>query len=222
MIAASIWRHDQYSLRKYQPGSIDFFLDIGGCVGTASVLFKAIDPFARVIALEPSKEDFNIMSIVAGEWDIECWNIAFGDGTPLRFDRRKRGSHRFYTNSETQWGPDKPEYLVQSMTLPELVRQFNIRGRYIIKMDCEGGERFLLEDRDAIDIIKGCVQFTLEYHKGFGGDQKRWREWFCNFNGTHTLMRRTKHSDLQTFSNFVPSKGPNGSYRAEFMLVKKE
>ena len=48
-----IWRHDHYGLRKFSPKSIDYFLDIGGCEGTTSVLFKAIDPFARVIALEP-------------------------------------------------------------------------------------------------------------------------------------------------------------------------
>jgi FkbM family methyltransferase len=106
MMAGNIWKWDQYDLRKFTPGSTDVFLDIGGCVGTTSVFFKAMDPWARVIALEPCKEDFEIMKIVAGRWDVQCYNIAYGDGKQMCFGRRHQGAHRFYTSEEKQWWPD--------------------------------------------------------------------------------------------------------------------
>jgi FkbM family methyltransferase len=220
MMSGNIWKWDQYDLRKYERGTIDFFLDIGGCVGTTSVYFKSCDAWARVIALEPCKEDFEKMKVVAGFWGVECHNMAFGDGQQLCFGRRKQGAHRFYTSDEKQWWPEPPEYLMASRTLKQLFDQFKITGKYIIKMDCEGGERFLLEQPEAIDIIKGCVQFNLEYHRGFGGEQERWHEWFKNFKDTHKLWYRTREHEGKSCV-FVESEGPNEKWRGEYMLVKR-
>ena len=215
----NIWRYDTYALRKFSPRSIDYFLDIGGCQGTTSVLFKSIDPFARVIALEPCREDFELMNVAAGTWDVECYNLALGNGKPMCFEYRKSGGHRLYTEEEKQWWPEDG-YMIESLTLPQMMKRFGIKGRYIIKVDCEGGERFLLEDPLSIDIIKGCVQFNLEYHRGFGGPQERWHEWFKNFTGTHDLFMRTKKPDMEGLY-FEPSIGPVRGWRSEYMLVKK-
>ncbi|MHC4397519.1 MAG: FkbM family methyltransferase [Planctomycetota bacterium] len=219
MMSGNIWKWDQYDLRKFSPGSIDYFLDIGACVGTTSLLFKAIDPWARVIAVEPCKEDFEFMSVAAGTWDIKCYNMALGDGKPLCFGRKKQGAHRFYTDEEKQWWPEKPEYFVDSKTLPQLFEYFKITGRYIIKVDCEGGERFLLDDQEAIEIVRGTIQFNIEYHRGFGGEQERWHEWFRNFKDTHKLFHRTLKKDGFQ-SVFEKTAGPDERWRGEYMLVR--
>ena len=218
-MSGNIWRWDQYELRKFSPGSMDYFLDIGGCVGTTSVLFKAMDPFCKVIAIEPCKEDFETMQQVAGMWGVKCHRLALGNGEPLCFGRRKQGGHRFYTQQEKQWWPDKWEYYTPSMPLSKLVPYFHIDGRYIIKVDTEGGERFLLDD-DCIDIIRGTVQFNMEYHRGFGGEQSRWHEWFKNFPD-HNLYHRTKDKNgLKCI--FEKSEGPDEKWRGEFLLVRKD
>ena len=215
-----IWRCDNYDLRKYSPKSIDYFLDIGGCEGTTSVLFKSIDPFATVIGLEPCINDYALMKVSAGTWDVQCYNMALGNGEPMCFEYRKSGGHRLYTEREKKWWPEGG-YMVESRTLPQLMEQFGIKGRYIIKIDCEGGERFILDDPLAIDIIKGCVQFNLEYHRGFGGKTERWHEWFGNFADTHDLFMRTKKPDAHG-SFFAPSTGPVRGWRSEYMLVRKK
>jgi len=220
MMSGSIWTWDIYSLRKYRPGETDYFLDIGGCVGTASVFFKAHDPCAKVIAIEPCREDYETMLKVAGFWGVKCYHMALGDGRPLCFGRRWQGAHRFYTADEKQWWPEKPEYLVESKSLPQLMDYFNIKGRYIIKLDAEGGERFILNDRDSIEIIRSAVQFNMEYHRGFGGPQEQWHEWFRNFENTHNLFRRTRDR-TDTGCVFVKSIGPTENWRSEYMLVKK-
>jgi len=221
MNSGNIWTCDQYDVRKFYPDKIDCFLDIGACVGTASVFFKSVCPKSKVIAIEPCKENYEIMKIAAGTWDVRCHNLALGNNERLCFDRRTQMAHRFYTETEKQWWPPTPEYFVDSKSLPEMFGQFKIRKRYVIKVDAEGGERFILDDADCIDIIRNSAQFNLEYHRGFGGEPERWIEWFRTFEESHVLYRRTKERDGYK-SVFEVSVGPtNEQWRSEFMLVKK-
>lgn len=219
MMAGNIWYYDSYDLRKYIPGSIDYFLDIGGCVGTTGVLFKALVPQAKVISIEPCKEDFDTMSKVAGFWGVRCYQLALGDGKPMWFGRRHIGSHRFYTEAEKQWWP-KDGYFVESKTFCQLFKDFGIKGRYIIKVDVEGGERFLLREKGAIDIVRGAVQFNMEYHRGFGGPKEEWKKWFANFADTHMLLHKTVEK-VGLRNVYVPVDGLQGGWRGEYLLVKK-
>ena len=170
-MSGNIWRYDIYDLRKFYPRSIDAFLDIGGCVGTTSVLFKSIDPFAHVVAVEACKENFIQMQQIAAPWGIKCHNLALGDGAPMCFDKKgQQGAHCFYSEKEKQWWP-KNSYTIESKSFPEIFNFCKIpkSGRYIVKIDCEGGERFVLYDNKAIELLKGAVQINIELHKGFGG-----------------------------------------------------
>ena len=220
---SKIWNYDEYNLRKYSPCDIDYFLDIGACVGEVSVLFSSIDPFARVIAIELCKETYEKLRTIAAPWGVECYNIALGNGDPLRFHRRhNKGSHRGYTEAESQWGPKVPEYYVESKTLPGLFAHFKIKGRYIIKIDCEGGERFLLKDEKAIEIIRGAVQYNMELHKGIGGTIEQWTEWFDSFKDTHTLYVRVRgENDSRKQRIYRQIDKLIDAYRREYMLVKK-
>jgi FkbM family methyltransferase len=219
-MAHQIFNHDTYNLRKYYPGSVDYFLDIGACVGTTSLLFRTIDPLAKVIALEPSPLEFDYMKTIAGVWGVKCYNMALGNGEQLCFEKISRGCHRFYTEAEKQWWPEK-HYLVESKTLPALFKHFKIHGRYIIKVDCEGGERFLLEDKEAIEIIRNAVQFNLEIHYKFGGTMEQWNKWFDNFRRTHNLYIKTKEKDKRQQCIYRQVNAFEKKNRIEYMMVKK-
>lgn len=219
MMSGNIWSYDNYDLRKYTPGSIDYFLDIGGCVGTTALLFKALVPQARVISIEPCKEDFDTMYKVAGFWGVKCYNLALGDGKPMWFEHRHMGAHRFYTEGEKRWWP-KNGYFVESKTFCQMFKDFGINGRYIIKLDTEGGERFLLQEKGSVDIVRGAVQFNMEYHNKFGGPQEGWREWFANFKNTHNLFYRTKER-VGLRNVYIPVDSLIDTWRSEYLLVKK-
>ena len=220
---SNIWNNDAYNLRKYSPCDIDYFLDIGACLGEVSVLFKSIDPFANVIAIEICKETYEMLCERVTSWGVRCYNIALGNCELLRFHRgRHKGMHRCYTKAESQWGPKIPEYYVESKTLPDLFEYFKIKGKYIIKMDCEGGERFVLKDEKAIEIIKGAVQFNMELHQGFDITYEQWAEWFDLFKDTHTLyetMIDEYDSKRQRVCRQIDQI--EDAFRKEYMLVKK-
>ncbi len=221
MKSRDIWACDQYDLRKFAPDKIDYFLDIGACVGTASVLFKSVCPNAKVIAVEPCLENYEVLKVAAGTWDVRCHHLALGNGEKLCFGRRSPQGHRFYTTEEKQWWPEDPEYFVDSKSLPEMFRLFGIKKRYIIKSDTEGGERFILDDTDSVDIIRNSIQFNLEYHRGFGGEEERWHEWFRQFADTHILLFRTRDKDGDKCV-YEETTGPEKeNWRSEFVLRRR-
>ena len=220
-MAHRIWMYDTYSLRKYGPKTIDCFLDIGGCVGTTSLLFKTIDPYAKIRSIEPCKEDYEKLKLLGDEWGFRTYNFALGDGRPMCLDRKHQGAHKFYTEAEKQWWPED-SYMVESRTLPQLAEQFGINGRYIIKVDCEGGERFILNDEKSIPLIRGAVQFNIELHR-FGGTLAAWSAWFNKFKTTHRLYKRNDKGqrDEKGQDIYFEVDAPDNNNKREYMLVKK-
>jgi len=220
-MAGNIWRHDIYNLRKYYPGSIDYFLDIGGCVGATSLMFKMIDPFAKIRSIEPCKEDYAKLKQLGDEWGFRSYNFALGDGKPLCFGRKNQGQHRFYTEEEKQWWPEVPEYLVESKTITEIFDLFHIGGRYIVKVDCEGGERFILNDEKSMPLIRESIQFNIELHR-LGGEVDAWAKWFNNFKTTHQLYKINKMGrDDKNQVLYHEVDAPDNNNQSEYMLVKK-
>lgn len=221
-MAHRIWMYDTYSLRKYGPKTIDCFLDIGGCVGTTSLLFKTIDPYAEISSIEPCLEDYTKLKRLGDDWGFRTYNFALGDGKPLCFGRCHQGAHKFYAEEDKQWWPEVPEYFTESKTITEIFEFLHIRGRYIVKVDCEGGERFILNDAKSIPLIMGAIQFNIELHR-FGGAVEAWAEWFDEFKATHRLYKRNDKGqrDEKGQDIYYEVDAPDNNNKREYMLVKK-
>ena len=74
-MAGKIWRYDCYDIRKFDPGDIDTFLDIGANCGRTSLQAKVLNPTARVISIEPCINTFEILQANMLQWlktGIEC------------------------------------------------------------------------------------------------------------------------------------------------------
>lgn len=228
IMAGKIHRYDCYDLRKFDPEDIGLFLDIGANVGTTAIMARILNPRARIIALEPCKETFDILHRNMFYWQTECYNVAYGSGTPMCFvPQRSTGTHRFVTDSdeEKQWWKDT--YTVESKTLTQMFEEYKIstKDNYIIKMDCEGGERFLLEEKKAWGLIRGSVQTIFELHLSFGGTSQQWNGWFKQFRDTHELCMG-QWIDKETPKCryvYVPCEGLSSSRgRHQIGLIDKE
>jgi len=221
-MAHRLWLYDSYALRKYGPKTIDYFLDIGGCAGAIALLFKSIDPYAKISSIEPCKEDYEKLNRLGREWGFTAYNFALGDGKPLCFGRFRQGIHKFYNEDEKQWWPEEPEYFAESKTITEIFEFLHIEGRYIIKVDCEGGERFILNDEKSIPLIRGAIQFNIELHR-FGGALEAWAEWFDGFKTTHQLYKldRTER-DENGQDIYIEVDAPDNNNQREYMLLRKK
>ena len=213
---SKIWDYDCYDLRKFKPGEIDFFLDIGANVGTVSLQAKVLLPKAKVISLEPARDTFEILERNMQQWKstgIKLYNVALGDGSLMSFHRKGKagsGMNRFYNQDEKDKWRKNYEYEIESKTIKQIFEDYKIdvEKKYIIKIDCEGGERFLLNDDRSIDIIKNSECLSMEIHflpvkirnKKFKNYEKfktfpKWeiyREWmYDNFEKTHKIICNT-------------------------------
>ena len=148
-----------YKLETHPNNFFDTFVDIGGCSGSISIVMSQKNPKSKIYCYEPSNEDFdNILKNVSDHPNITVINEDLGNGKELFFEKRKTGQHTF---SET-----KGEYSKPSRTLKEIFDANNIdtNNKCGLKIDCEGGERFLIGDKESEEIIKKCEHVAMEIH----------------------------------------------------------
>lgn len=189
-----IWKWDTYDIRKYKAWDIAQVLDIGANVGGFSMMSRILFPIAKIYAIEPCIETYNRLIATAGCWGVKCFNFALGNGEKLYFrGSGVSGFNKFYRSSEISI---KERYSVDSYYLSKICEmlRININKPYIIKIDCEGGERFILEDKNADIYIRNANQISLELHKNVGPREK-WLEYFKSFENTHDLLISTWYRD---------------------------
>jgi len=194
-MAGKIHRYDCYDLRKYHPEDIKTFVDIGANVGTTTIMARLLMPASKVVAFEPCRETYNALTKNL-EWllrkdFLECHNIALGDGSDLCFQGDgTSGLNKFLTLEErTVVWPGEYDYTTLSRPLVEIFDRYSVdtESPFIIKIDCEGGERFILEQQECWPLLQKAVQINFEIHVGLGGTCDEWNTWFDMMSETHEL-----------------------------------
>jgi FkbM family methyltransferase len=158
---------------------------------------KVLYPTARIIAIEPILKTFEILKTNMFQWrkcGIECYNIALGNGSPMSIHERggqAGGMNRCYSDKEKSWWKEG-SYTVESKTLGQMFRDYkiDISKPYMIKIDCEGGERFLLQDEfreESLKLIRGSIQTAMEIHMGLGGNKDQWNLFIEALKETHNF-----------------------------------
>ena len=157
-----------YLFRNFGCDFFDYIIDIGANIGMFVNCAHMRHPQAKIFAYEPCKPSFDMLvKNFCFMGNIICKNIAFGDGSPMIFcDNHIDGGNQFFKDEEIKGMQPANNYQVDSIVLYDIFKQNNINldSNYFIKIDCEGGERFLLHDNDCIDIIKKSCGFAIEVH----------------------------------------------------------
>jgi FkbM family methyltransferase len=131
-------------------------LDCGANIGIASVYFKSLWPTATIYALEPFKENFDLLKKNTASFnDVHCLNIAAGSqngrGTLLAGPQEQMtGSMTLdsrYSSSEA-----KPLAEVSVKRLDSLAGELGIPGFDLIKLDTEGSEFAILQSLDPASL----------------------------------------------------------------------
>ena len=236
-MGGKVYKYDGYGLRKFHPMDAELFVDIGAHIGSVSIMARILFPFACIVAFEPCKDNFRWLKELE-RWNVWCVNAALGPGTPMSISpsgKRHSGEHKFMAQGEKWWRDDT--YTVDSMTLPAMFGMINDARRlgktYMVKVDCEGGERFLLDDEESFRIMAGSVHFMIEIHPGFGGSAGRWDAMIDRMAETHSIYK-TSWAERAAFRNElekripkeelkIPFEGPvNKRHRITLTMTSKE
>jgi FkbM family methyltransferase len=166
----SLILNDEYGLRELalDGAKPDVFYDIGANVGLVSVMARMLFPTVRIVAVEPFPETFFLLKANTAHLHIDCRQVALGDGEPLGMWRSPGVD---LCNQTRALATDDPADIVPiaSVRLSELVGKQDREGFYIIKIDVEGAEKFLLDDPNAGAVLRGACHWVMEYHEKLVG-----------------------------------------------------
>jgi len=183
-MGGKIWGYDCYNLRQHGVLDIQTFVDIGATAGDVSLMAMILFPFARIVGIEPNKERFDRLKEFEGK-RFNFYNIALGDGTPLYIKGKRAGQQKFVPNKTSETA-----VAVESKTLAQIFSDYNINkdSRFILKCDCEGGEKSLIDDWDnSLPIIQKTIQFNLEIHIGAWNTKEDWNKALADIRKTHNI-----------------------------------
>jgi len=183
-MGGKMWGYDCYNLRQYGVLDIQTFIDIGATSGDVSLMAMILFPFVRIVGIEPNKEQFERLKQFEGK-RFNFYNIALGDGSPLYMKGHRAGQWRFVPNKTSETA-----IAIKSKTLYQIFSDYKIdrNSQFILKCDCEGGERYLIDDwSNSLPIIQDAIQFNLEIHIGAWNTKEDWDKALEDIRKTHNV-----------------------------------
>jgi len=161
---------DCYRMNRWENNFFDNIVDIGSSLGTFTLYAHMRHPRAKIFAYEPCKMAFDFAVKDSCYFkNIIHINEALGDGEDLFLYKTDWFTHTlFYKNGENDiFSMDSNTYPIKSRSLHQIfeLNKINKNDKNYIKIDCEGGERFLINDEKSIDIINNfCCGCSIEVH----------------------------------------------------------
>lgn len=199
-----ILNEDVYQMFNFKQDYFDYVVDIGANIGLFSIFAKMNHPNSKVIALEPFNSNFASLKSNCEYLDIETEMLALGNGEALELVENSGGdgdrcvSYRFVELGSGS-SMSVMNNLVKSIRLSDLLelKKVDISKNMFIKVDCEGGERHLIDHKKSEDIIRKSKQLSMEIHfpaqrSGAFDYLPTWdvyRDWiYDNFEETHKIQ----------------------------------
>ena len=155
----------------------DTILDLGANVGYTSVLFASRWPNARVLAVEPSSENFGMLQQNIAAWpNVTAVHAAvWSHSGPLEISNPEGDPNAFRVSEAAP----ASRHSVQGMTLMDLIHSLGEERVSLIKMDVEGAEAELFKtsadwlDRTDVLVVElhdrlvpGCAQGLCDGLRG--------------------------------------------------------
>ena len=154
-LVGEIASKDEYLFKKL-PVAPDYLIDIGANSGYTSIWFHHLYPNAKIIALEPNPDSFERLVYNTKDLPITCINKGLGDGRDLFLQDHGGTGRAFYKDIGNGKG-------IESITLLSLFEEMGIDGSYYLKVDTEGGEKFLLHSEN-LPVLLNADYTGIEYH----------------------------------------------------------
>lgn len=154
-----VW--NDYDL-AYPPG-VRTIVDAGANIGLSAVYFANRFPDATVLALEPERENFALLTrnVAAYPRVVPLQAALWSEDTTLRLSNPDVPVDSF------QFGPGAQGEAVAAFSLPSLLRRHGLERVDVMKIDIEGGETPVFDNRP--DWVDGVDMFIIELH----GEQAR-------------------------------------------------
>lgn len=170
-------------------GDVPIIIDCGANIGCASIHFAQLFPKARVLAIEPEPDNFALLRANLSPFPL---------ATPIRAAISDRVGTLFLQSGDGQpWGwatveDDASETVVETVTIPDLVRSEPRARLLVVKIDVEGAEKMLF--RANTDWTREAPLIVVEMHD--------WLDWGRGSgHAVLSCLTQTKREYLQRREN---------------------
>lgn len=146
-------------------------IDAGANIGCASIFFKNNYPNANIFAIEAEKSNFEALkqNIIFNDFsNVVIFHNAFWiNNDNLQLDDNFRDGREWAFAVRPFEDTEQKNHLsIKGITLQNIIDDYNIEQIDILKIDIEGGEKWILEDENTIKIIQKKVKMLLiEVHQ---------------------------------------------------------
>lgn len=151
----------------------DLILDIGANVGIFFHHARSIFPDTRIICVEPDDDNFKNLHSFGFEYGttgsqislfaFESYKTIFlnqgiGMKRLYRMPGAPNGAHECYLSEGGELVATK------AIMLDDLIDIKSFHGKFIVKIDIEGAEVCLWNDKPSIEVLKAADYLTIELH----------------------------------------------------------
>jgi len=146
--------------------SDDVVVDIGANYGIFSLYAQLFNP-KKVYAIEPVKVTFDNMVKNLSNYDVICINKAISNKNGFeKFTVTDVNANNFSSKNIDSYHPSGmiSEEIVETITINQLISDYNIDKIDFLKVDCEGGELDLFETINKEYLKYSIKKIAIEYH----------------------------------------------------------
>jgi FkbM family methyltransferase len=159
--------YDKIYERDFVKVSIDdVIVDIGANYGVFSLYSQMFKP-KKVYSVEPIKSTFENMKKNLDGYDVVCINKSISDKNGVEtFALTNVNGNNFSLKNADGYHPSEVinEEIVETITIDQLISDYNIPHIDFLKVDCEGGELDLFQTIDKNYLKNNINKIALEYH----------------------------------------------------------
>jgi FkbM family methyltransferase len=164
--------HDVCQVRHWGLNYFDAVIDIGANVGVFSIMMRMLHPHAKIVAIEPSHRSIELLKSNVSHMNIGIDERGLGDGSVLyhKFGRKKSPVADYFTPEENE-----ESFTIQTEPFWKLFEDngYKVDSKLFVKIDCEGGEQYLVGDTKSEKILLNAEQVFIEIH--FKAKKNIWR-----------------------------------------------
>jgi FkbM family methyltransferase len=185
---------------------LDFFdvvFDIGANIGAFSLLMRMLHINAKIIAVEPSNRNLDVLRTNLDHLGIVIDTRGLGDGSEmyLQYGRKRSPMSDWFSPHRKH----KYSHTIETVQFWKIFEDHKCRleDKFFVKIDCEGAERYLIGDSKSGDVLTSAEQVFMEVH--FNAERNPWHggrdlEWKDYDDWIKDTFSKTHDIDLHYFN----------------------
>ncbi len=174
----------------------DVILDLGANIGIFSRYARELFPNALIISIEPHPDNIKAFKKYTNDENIILIEKGIGKGTLYKSKKAVNGAAEVYLSSNSAFTKNELKSVsnistVQSVMLTDLKKY--IKGKVLCKIDIEGNETKIFDDKDSMDFLRTFEYVTIELHyfgmtpNGVRNIKKYTKNKLVSLNKTHDI-----------------------------------